>query len=485
MTTDNLRFPAFRFGILEQSISEDRAKLLPEEDFVISLGYDLDILFSTDGEICIGSYYQEKIQSFEDLPSEKQEWIKRKFAQDSNFLIPDDCKDVTKFILADVTREIIRSLALDVTQKEQHRRQRPADLANLLPISHPIRLWTQSHLTGIMLDVHASKDPSEWTYHDGINGFYLETRHGRAIIHNVQNANALKMILDKLGPEALQYEIAALCQIEEKERRKHGELPSFENVTPTKLGVSDLLRSMGKRPDGNTFSREQQMKPRNYIQTASMINYFDIKPTYKGSVKMNVGPMLVVLNTGVEKKLPFEGIPSGDEVISITVMPGEMAWKMIKDGLSWCHPKLLEYHPNRNKYEIAIGFYLLQLQVNRRKKDAQEYVSLGTIERESGACKWDSDNEYRRMQRIEKALHRLVSDKVIGGVDGKAVIETDSKEKGSAAKGARLKVADELRSQRLKLLPGEAIPALQKREMPKPKKNNTSKQPRKDGGLLV
>lgn len=347
------------------------------------------------------------------------------------------------------------------------RRQRPADLATLLPIDRPIRLWTQTHFTSLLLDVHGST-AQDWTYHAGLEGYYLQTAHGRALVEGTKTLEALQAILDTLGAEALQCELAALCHIEEQERRKHGKLPKFDDITPITVGASQLLKSMGREPDGNTFSRRQQLKARKYLKAAARIEYMDITPTEKGKRKLQVGPVVSVVGTSTDIALPFDDLPPADEIISLKILPGETAWEMIRSGVSWCHPQLLKYHPEREKYEIAIGFYLLQIQANRRNKLGQDYISISSIDAGSGVNRFDT-RDRRRLPRIEKALHKLAADGVIGGIEGKAVIESDP-----AVNETKLKVADALRSKRLRLLVSKDLPALQQ-QLPKPKKNSLSK----------
>jgi hypothetical protein len=332
--------------------------------------------------------------------------------------------------------------------------RRPVDLFKGQPIERPIKMWVESHFTGTVLAAH-TQPVEQWHYVQSISGFSLETKHGKAIIRNVGTVDALRNILDKLGPEALQYELAALCQIEEKERKKHGNLPEYNELTPTKISASDLLRAMGRKPDGGTFWRETQMRPWRSLVAASAIKYLDIVPTHKGKAKLRIGSVLNILNEELEATLPFDDIePKEDEVISLIVMPGQAAWDMIRSGLAWCHPKLLKYHPIRHKYEIAIGFYLLQLQAVRRNKEGQDYVSLGTVERESGVEKFDGLDR-RRLPRVEKALQKLAADGIIGGEDGRAIIEIDPQ-----IKAGKLSMADSIRAKRLRLAVSEDLPAL-------------------------
>lgn len=299
--------------------------------------------------------------------------------------------------------------------KRLARKKRPVDAAKLLPIDKNILLWTQTNLTGMVLDVTTS-DMNSWTHIPKMNGYVLETNYGKALLENVGPLDNLRKILDMLGPEGLQYTLATLAHIEDHIRRKYGTPPESRNeLTPIKIVVSDLLRTMGRQPSGNTFHRDQQLKPRRFLKAQSMVEYVDIKPTQKNKTVVQIGPLINMLGTEFETCLPFEDITDAGEVVSITVLPGEAVYEHMRKGIRWCHPQLVKYHPSRQKYEIAIGFYLGQLSVNRRNKPEQEYVALGSIERGSGVDCFDK-NISRRLIRIEETLNRLAEDGIIPGV---------------------------------------------------------------------
>ena len=318
-------------------------------------------------------------------------------------------------------REDIHKLVTGIRERVEgkdtatfRRRTRPEDAANILPLEKSIRLWTQTHLTGLVLDVTTST-PDAWKHIPKMNGYALETAHGKALIENIGTWENLRKILDMLGPEGLQYTLASLAHIEDVTRRKFGGLPdAITGVTPVRIACTDLLRSMGRKPDGNTYSREQQLRPRRFLKAQSMVEYLDIEPTKNGRTKMRIGPLINILNTEVEATLPFEDIPDDGEVVSVLVMPGEAVYQLMRKGIRWCHPQLLKYD-SKLKYEIAIGFYLGQLATNRRNKLDQEYVAIGSIERGSGVESYDKANVRRRLSRIIDALNRLAQDGVIPG----------------------------------------------------------------------
>jgi hypothetical protein len=170
---------------------------------------------------------------------------------------------------------------------------------------------------------------------------------------------------------------------------------------------------MDKASTGNTYSRAQQTKPREFLIAQSLVHYVDIKPTSAGNARLNVGPVINILDTEIETPLPFDDIPKTGEVVSIAVLPGKAAYDLIRKGISWCHPKLCQYHPHNQKYAIQIGFYLQQLALIRRNKEGQKWVSFGQIERGSGVNKYDEKNVSRRLHHIEEALDQLAKDSII------------------------------------------------------------------------
>lgn len=296
--------------------------------------------------------------------------------------------------------------------KPKKRRKRPPELAQILPIDGRVTWPAQTHLSGMMLDVASSKADS-WKYHSIIDGFALETKHGKALVTNTP-FEVLNKLLD-LGPAVLQYTVAALHHITTTQKRKHGNsLPAWEELTPTRLGCSELLRSMGKNPGKYSgFTRKEQWKAGQMLDAADRLQYMDIKPTHDSQGKINYGPLVNVLNTEMALTLPFDDGPDRGEVLAVDVMPGKAIWEDIcKHGLNWFHPQLLRYDAKDEKFEILIGFYLGQQQINKRNKPNQNYISLETIERESGIVGCDS-NPRRRTLRIEKALNRLARDGVI------------------------------------------------------------------------
>lgn len=300
---------------------------------------------------------------------------------------------------------------LQTQQGKSLQRKRPADAVKLLPVLQDLHLPTQKNLTGIMQYVTTSK-PDDWEPH--MNAYILKTPYGKALMENIGTIEQLGRILDKLGPEGFQFTLATLHHIAGVLQRKHGgNLPEWDKLNPIRIICTDLLRTMGKAPTGNTYSRTQQMKPREFLIAQSLVHYVDIKPTNERNAKLNVGPVINILDTEIETPLPLDDIPNTGEVISIAILPGKAAYDLIRKGISWCSPKLLHYHPHNQKYAIQIGFYLEQLSLVRRNKAGQEWVSLGTIERGSGVNKYDEKNVSRRLDHIKEALDQLAKDSII------------------------------------------------------------------------
>lgn len=397
------------------------------------------------------------ILAFKDLCQEEQEAIRavlqnskqhfeeyiKRHPDDPNNGIPD----------------IIQALTL-IFKGAQGRRSSSKGLAKLQPITQPVTFTTQTHLTGMMLDAASSKT-SDWIYHSSIESYALKTKHGMAIIKVSENAfDELKWVLERFGPAGLQFTVAALHHITDAQKSKHGCIPKWEDVTPTRLGCSDLLRSMGKYTGKYSgFTREQQLKASLVLCAADRFKWVDIKPTHDGKARVDYGPLVNVLNTELLLKLPFDDLPDKtDEVLSVDVMPGKAVWEDIrKHGLGWFHPMLLKYDAKDEKFEIMIGFYIGQQMINKRNKANQNYLSLETIERESGVISFDS-NERRRLPRIEKALNRLARDGVIPGRtngEGAVVAMIDNPDAGKTKK---LKAADARRRQLVRIKP---IPELE------------------------
>lgn len=346
----------------------------------------------------------------ENAPDDLKEALEKNRGRDYGFM---------RWRLAAGQQYIHNTLAEEVAEgfielPQPPRRLRPTDAAKLLPLDKNLQLWTQTHLTSMVLDVTTSK-AEDWLHIPKMNGYALDTQHGTALLENIGTMDNLRRILDMLGPEGLQYTLATLAHIGDVTQRKYGSLPeSITGINPIKIVVTDLLRTMGRKPDGNTFSREQQLRPRHFLKAQSMVDYADIQPTKSGRSKLGIGPLIHVLNTELETTLPFDDMPDPGEVVSIIVMPGEAVFQLMRKGIRWCHPQLLRYHPLKRKYEIAIGFYVQQLAVNRRNKPGQEYVAIGSIDRGSGVESQDR-NVSRRLMRIEEALNRLAEDGVIPG----------------------------------------------------------------------
>lgn len=294
------------------------------------------------------------------------------------------------------------------------RRIRPIGAAKLQPLDKNLQLWTNTNLTKMVLDVTTSPAES-WKPFEKRNGFTLETDSGMAILENVGTFDNLKKILDMLGPEGLQYTLATLGHIEDLIKRTYGKPPeSRDDLKPIRIVVNDLLRSMDKKPDGNTFSRTQQLRPRHFLKAQNLVEYADIKSTTSGKARIPIGPLINYLDAELETRLPFDDIPNDGEVLSITVLPGRAVYEHIRKGVRWCHPQLLKYESGL-KYEITIGLYMQQLALTRRNKQDQEYVAIGSIERGSGVVSFGKSSPRRRVDRIIKALNRLAQDGVIPG----------------------------------------------------------------------
>lgn len=337
------------------------------------------------------------------------------------------------------------------------RRTCPSDAVKLQPFNENLPLWNQHNLSKLVLGV-ATSNPNTWTHVPKKNGFLLKKEDsGIAILENIGAFDNLKKILKLLGPEGLQYTLAILAHIEETIRRTYSNPPeSITGINPMRIVVSDLLRTMGKKPDGNTFKREKQFRTRNFLKAQSMVEYFDIKPTKTGKPTMRIGPLITINSTEIESNLPFEDIPESGEVVSIIVTPGPVVYELMRKGIRWCHPRLLEYHPNNQKYEIAMGFYIRQLAANKRGKQDQDYVTIRAIERGSGVGSFDS-NPRRRMAKIVRALNRLAEDGLIPGeynakIDKYQAVLTQSKN------NSRLDSVESTRETMARVVAKESLP---------------------------
>ncbi|MHB9134557.1 MAG: hypothetical protein ACYDBB_26080 [Armatimonadota bacterium] len=320
-------------------------------------------------------------------------------------------------------------------------------------IVSPIRFPSHSHINGTLLKTFFSKS-EEWQLSEHIGAYYLDTPDGRAIAENVNTLPVLQLVLSLTGAEGLQYTCGAIAAFIGAQREKNGnKLPEYKQCTPVTLHVPQLLRAMGKKSQGKHggYSREEQLKARKYLRAAGVFSFADITPTRRGAAKIDVGPVIAILNTEAEVRLPLDDESERtDEVISITFMLGQRFYEMVRTGIYWVPPQLLRYHSNNDKYAIVIGFYLANLLMVRRNKDQQDdTVSLGSIEKHARIESFDKRPTVR-LAKLEEALHKLVADNVIVGKDGRAVIDDAPNAGGKST-------AEAMRDRRLHLIAPPAM----------------------------
>lgn len=355
-------------------------------------------------------------------------------------------------LLADACRESLSTLVIDTDKQlgvtSKNKRKRAETYTPLALIDLPGRMPTHSPLNIAIAHTYFSELAS-WQYTDHIGSYFLETPNGRTIADHISTVEDLQRLLSLVGAEGLQYACAALIGYTAAQKAKHGRLPDYKDCTPVTIHAAELLRAMGRKPRGKHggYSREEQMNARRYLKAASVFNFVNISPTSKGKARMTVGPLFMVTGTEAEISLPLEGMDvyGDDDVISFTIIPGPGFWNLLCEGVHWLTPQLLQYHPIRDKYAIAVGFYLSNMMMIRRNKEQDgDSISLGTIEREAKIDTFDKRPTVR-MEKLEEALHKLVRDGVIGGFNGRAVIADDP------TAGAKT-TADAMRARRMKLI---------------------------------
>lgn len=320
--------------------------------------------------------------------------------------------EVVTFSEGEPPAAIVVEFPDEETAKRAHQRVR-------LPITTlPVRLPTQHHLNRMVSTAFLSKI-EQWKYSEHLQAFYIETgRHGRVVAEYVTHFDALRLLCDRLGAEGLQYTYAAVSAYSEYIKRALGEFPkTYEDLKPLTVSAAELLRVMGRRPQGakGGYSRQEQMTLRKFLKAAAALDFQSIRPTHDGKAAFDAGPILAILHTRTQGRLRFNDEEhEQDEPVEITFILGKGFYELLRAGAHWLPKKLLAYHPINDKYAIAIGLYLCDMLAVRRNKKGQESVALGTIEREAHIDQFDS-SERRRLPKIEVALHKLAQDGVIGG----------------------------------------------------------------------
>jgi hypothetical protein len=296
---------------------------------------------------------------------------------------------------------------------------RPSDASELDVLDTTLHLWNHTHLTSQVMQVYNSP-LSRWTRMKtgDFDGYALETDHGVTTLPSIQTEEALKDLIRYMKAEGLQYLVAGWNHTRNDILRRHnGQYPkNWQDVKPTLIIASDLLRSMGRTPSGHSFHKWQQKKAAKFLMMQNNIEYPSITPTIEGKSKPRVGPILRVIEPEYgDIELPFDH-SSRAELIGIWVYPSQGAYDLMRQGKEWAHPKIMEYHSNNQKYEICIGVYIGQIQMIRRNKPDQEFIRLDAIDEGAALSTLDS-NKNRRFDNILDALNRLAQDGVIPGDD--------------------------------------------------------------------
>ena len=183
----------------------------------------------------------------------------------------------------------------------------------------------------------------------------------------------------------------------------HGKLPEFAEIGPLTVKVTDILRAIGRKPQGKNggYSRCEQDRACRILCTLSR---FSIRQLVGAGGEEKTGPFFAV----------FDGLNESGSARRLKIQPGIGVWNLFREGVNQLPPTLLSLHPNNDRYATAAGFYLRSLQIVRRNARDQGFVTLGTIERESGIRTFDK-NEHRRLEHLIAALHKLAVAKIIVG----------------------------------------------------------------------
>lgn len=287
-------------------------------------------------------------------------------------------------------------------------------IERIQPSNTKYHMPSHNNLSNLMLDTAVSI-PKMWERADDISGYYLTTENGTVQLRNVPNDDMLTAIINKFGPTGLRVSLALLALMGDTIRRKYKTMPAYTELTPMTYLITDLLRAIKKTPKGNSFSRNQQMELRDYIMAQSKIDYASITPTTKGHAKLSLGPIINILSTDVELSLPYDDLYIENQLISVMLLPGKHIYEQhMTGGVPWFHQKLLTYN-ERQDYEMLIGYYINQMQKNRRNKLGQDWISIGSIEQGSRIYTLRQSNELHRLKRAIQALDRLASDGLIPG----------------------------------------------------------------------
>lgn len=355
----------------------------------------------------------------------------------------------------DKTLEDLQALGDDATTT--NRRLRPPDAIKLQPLLDNLSLTTQSHLINTVKDT-LTAGPSAWERKKTgrFDGYTLRTKNGTALLEGITDFPSLKKFVELLGVECLQTTLATAEILKTHIRRTYPTLPqTVTDIKPILVTVSDLLRAMGKRPRGNSYSTDQQLRARRHLKAQSWIDYADVKPTKAGKAKLGYGPFVNVVKTEIEPQLPYDDLPDPREVVSIIVLPGDAILQSLKINTPWLHPKLLQYDPKKRTPEILIGLYVCTLQLNRRNKQGQEYVAIGSIEREIGL---PDKNPRRLMTRIHNALDRLAADGLIPGETDTSTGNVTAIYEAPKAQARKLDSLEAARAKRVKILHNAELP---------------------------